>query len=94
MHERAERLPGGLVTLDDRLEREFELRLSESSTLAFRVAYSVLRQREDAEDVAQDAFAKAYRPGRRRRRRPRPDAPPRRGSSRGRSRSTAGRSCR
>lgn len=33
----------------------------ESSTLAFRIAYSVLRHRQDAEDVAQEAFAKAYR---------------------------------
>ncbi|HET9385013.1 MAG TPA: sigma-70 family RNA polymerase sigma factor, partial [Gemmatimonadales bacterium] len=31
------------------------------ATLAFRVAYSVLRHREDAEDVTQEAFAKAYR---------------------------------
>ncbi|PYR05186.1 MAG: hypothetical protein DMF99_29270 [Acidobacteria bacterium] len=30
-------------------------------TLAFRIAYGVLRRREDPEDVAQDAFAKAYR---------------------------------
>ena len=60
MHERAERL-AGFVSLDDDLEREFEARLAESSTLAFRVAFSVLRQREDAEDVAQEAFAKAYR---------------------------------
>ena len=43
------------------LAREFEGRLVESSTLAVRVAYSVLRNREDAEDVAQEAFAKAYR---------------------------------
>src|SRR5260370_26264859 len=42
-------------------DREFEARLAESSILAFRVAFSVLRQREDAEDVAQDAFAKAHR---------------------------------
>jgi RNA polymerase sigma-70 factor (ECF subfamily) len=61
MHERADRLPAGLVTFDDELEREFEARLVESSTLAFRVAFGVLRHREDAEDVAQDAFAKAYR---------------------------------
>src|SRR6187431_422554 len=60
MHERADRL-AGLVTVDQELEREFELRLVESSTLAFRVAFSVLRQREDAEEVAQEAFAKAYR---------------------------------
>src|SRR5678816_813087 len=62
MHERIDRLPATLVTADpDELEREFEVRLVESSTLAFRVAFSVLRHREDAEDVAQDAFAKAYR---------------------------------
>ena len=61
MHERADRLAGGFVGVDGELEREFEARLVESSTLAFRVAYSVLRQREDAEDVAQEAFAKAYR---------------------------------
>ena len=61
MHERAERLAGSLVTADLALEREFEARLADSSRLAFRVAFSVLRQREDAEDVAQEAFAKAYR---------------------------------
>jgi RNA polymerase sigma-70 factor (ECF subfamily) len=49
------------VSVDDHLEREFEARLVESSTLAFRIAYSVLRHRQDAEDVAQEAFAKAYR---------------------------------
>jgi RNA polymerase sigma-70 factor (ECF subfamily) len=61
MHERADRLVGGFVGVDRELDREFETRLVESSTLAFRVAYSVLRHREDAEDVAQEAFAKAYR---------------------------------
>jgi RNA polymerase sigma-70 factor, ECF subfamily len=61
MHERADRLAADLVTVDDGLAREFEDRLVESSRLAFRVAFSVLRQREDAEDVAQEAFAKAYR---------------------------------
>src|SRR5665213_3441498 len=61
MHEFVDRLAGGLVTEDRELEQEFEARLIESSTLAFRVAYGVLRQREDAEDVAQEAFAKAYR---------------------------------
>jgi RNA polymerase sigma-70 factor (ECF subfamily) len=49
------------VSVDQNLEHEFEARLLESSTLAFRVAFSVLRHREDAEDVAQEAFAKAYR---------------------------------
>jgi RNA polymerase sigma-70 factor (ECF subfamily) len=61
MHERADRLASTFVTVDEALAREFEIRLVESSTLAFRVAFSVLRQREDAEDVAQEAFAKAYR---------------------------------
>ena len=60
MHERAAQWTG-LVSLEAELEREFEARLSESSTLAFKVAFSVLRHREDAEDVAQEAFAKAYR---------------------------------
>src|SRR6187397_3537185 len=61
MHERADRLASTFVTVDEDLAREFENRLVESSTLAFRVAFSVLRHREDAEDVAQDAYAKAYR---------------------------------
>jgi RNA polymerase sigma-70 factor, ECF subfamily len=54
-------LVGDFVTVDRTLEQEFEARLVESSTLAFRVAYGVLRQRQDAEDVAQEAFVKAYR---------------------------------
>ena len=66
MHDRAE-LASRLhpwdhsLTVNADLAREFEVRLVESSTLAVRVAYSVLRNREDAEDVAQEAFAKAYR---------------------------------
>src|SRR5512141_1318417 len=60
MHELADRL-AGVVGVDRELEREFETRLVESSTLAVRIAFSVLRHREDAEDVAQEAFAKAYR---------------------------------
>jgi RNA polymerase sigma-70 factor, ECF subfamily len=62
MHGFADRMAGGFVEVNDAaLEREFEARLVESSTLAFRVAYGVLRHREDAEDVAQEAFVKAYR---------------------------------
>lgn len=61
MQESASRYPGALVSLEADLEREFEDRLRESSALAVRVAFGVLRQREDAEDVAQEAFAKAYR---------------------------------
>jgi RNA polymerase sigma-70 factor (ECF subfamily) len=40
---------------------EFEQRLADSSQLAFRVALGVLHNREDAEDVAQEAFIRAYR---------------------------------
>jgi RNA polymerase sigma factor (sigma-70 family) len=61
MHESASRPFESLVTLDADLEQEFELRLRESSSLAVRVAYSVLRHRQDAEEVAQEAFTKAYR---------------------------------
>ena len=61
MNVRAWAPPLPIVTAEDDLEREFEARLAESSRLAFRVAYGVLRHREDAEDVAQEAFAKAYR---------------------------------
>jgi RNA polymerase sigma-70 factor, ECF subfamily len=61
MDERTEQLPASLVTVDDELAREFETRLAETSTLAFRVAYGVLRHRQDAEDVAQEAFVKAHR---------------------------------
>jgi len=43
------------------LEREFETRLADSSGLAFRVARGVLRNSADAEEVAQEAFLKAYR---------------------------------
>jgi RNA polymerase sigma-70 factor (ECF subfamily) len=37
-----------------------EERLRESSDLAVRVAYGVVRHRQDAEEVAQEAFARAY----------------------------------
>lgn len=61
MQEYIHRFPGTLTGVADELDREFERLLVESSTLAFRVAYGVLRQREDAEDVAQEAFIKAHR---------------------------------
>jgi RNA polymerase sigma-70 factor (ECF subfamily) len=61
MHELVDRLAGPLVTADEALSREFEARLADSSALAIRVAYSVLRQQQDAEDVAQEAFARAHR---------------------------------
>jgi RNA polymerase sigma-70 factor (ECF subfamily) len=61
MYGRVDRLAGAFVDRKAMLEREFELRLAESSTLAVRVAFAVVRRREDAEDVAQEAFARAYR---------------------------------
>lgn len=61
MQEYIDRLPDTLTGVADELDLEFERLLVESSTLAFRVAYGVLRQREDAEDVAQEAFIKAHR---------------------------------
>jgi RNA polymerase sigma-70 factor (ECF subfamily) len=48
------------VTPDDARADEFEARLHESTTLAFRVAYGVLRHRQDAEDVAQEALVRAF----------------------------------
>jgi RNA polymerase sigma-70 factor (ECF subfamily) len=61
MNDLAGDYPGTLVSVDEGLAREFEDRLRDSGALAFRVAYSVLRHREDAEDVAQETLAKAYR---------------------------------
>jgi RNA polymerase sigma-70 factor (ECF subfamily) len=59
VREWAQPLP--IVTSDEDARQDFEQRLADSSRLVYRVAYSVLRQREDAEDVAQEAFARAYR---------------------------------
>jgi len=53
--------PGTVVTAESRRYRDFEERLRDCSSLAVNVAYGVLRNRADAEDVAQDAFAKAFR---------------------------------
>jgi RNA polymerase sigma-70 factor (ECF subfamily) len=61
MHDQVDRLDGCLVSMDEDLEREFEARLGDSLTLAFRIAFGVLRHREDAEDVAQEAFIRAHR---------------------------------
>ncbi len=51
---------GALVTTDETVDGRFQERLRDSSALAFRVAYGVLRHRQDAEDVAQDALVKAH----------------------------------
>ena len=60
MNEAAGQFPGILVSLDRTLEQEFERQVRASADLAVRVAFSVLRRREDAEEAAQEAFAKAY----------------------------------
>jgi len=60
MHEYTEGICGSILSMEHDLKREFEILLTESSKLAFRVAYSVLRHTENAEDVAQEAFTKAY----------------------------------
>lgn len=44
-----------------RPEEEFDVRLPGCCRLAFRVAFAVLRQREEAEDVAQETALRAYR---------------------------------
>jgi len=41
--------------------REFEERLAECGSLAFRVARGILRNTADAEDVAQEALLRAYK---------------------------------
>ena len=43
------------------LRREFEQRLEECGTLAFRIARGVLHNTADAEDVAQEAMLRSYR---------------------------------
>ncbi|MGH9401778.1 MAG: RNA polymerase sigma factor [Terriglobia bacterium] len=51
------------IAVDSRAlpEAEFEERLRECCRLAFRVAFAVLRRREEAEDVAQDTLLRAHR---------------------------------
>jgi RNA polymerase sigma-70 factor (ECF subfamily) len=56
--------PGILVNarLDEvGIDREFEQAVRETADLAVRVAFGVLRRKEDAEEVAQEAFVRAYR---------------------------------
>ncbi|MGH9372085.1 MAG: RNA polymerase sigma factor [Vicinamibacterales bacterium] len=55
--------PGLFVTVgtdEAALEREFERAVRETADLAVRVAFSVLRRKEDAEEVAQEGFTRAY----------------------------------
>jgi len=50
-----------IVSGEDRAEREFTELAGASSTLAFRVAWSVVRNRADAEEIAQEALLRAHR---------------------------------
>ena len=61
MNEDSVWLTGSDVGMAEDLDQEFEAQLVESSRLAFRVAYGVLRHREDAEDIGQEALTRAYR---------------------------------
>ena len=58
-------LAGSAVTADAspvrELDHEFEQRLADCPTLAYRVALGVLRNPTEAEDVAQEAMLRAYR---------------------------------
>src|SRR5215475_15397901 len=48
-----------MLDLNVRLERQFGETIDQSWALAYHVTLSILRSREDAEDVAQDALVKA-----------------------------------
>jgi len=61
MNDWVARWPDRVVKAVPDLDRDFEDRVGDSSRLAFGIAYGVLRNREDAEEVAQEAFARAYR---------------------------------
>lgn len=60
MNERVAGWPDRAVTTDRSVDADFEARVADSTRLAFGVAYGVLRNREDAEEVAQEAFARAH----------------------------------
>jgi RNA polymerase sigma-70 factor (ECF subfamily) len=51
--------PNHATPIDLEPELAFEERVADSAELAFRVAFGVLRHRQDAEDVAQEALFRA-----------------------------------
>jgi RNA polymerase sigma-70 factor (ECF subfamily) len=61
MRDHAEQWVGSVLRVDHDLERAFEAAMNDSLSLVFRVAFGVLRHRADAEDVTQEALARAYR---------------------------------
>lgn len=60
MNERVHILRADPMNRASDLREELERQLPDLSHLAFRVAYGVLRQREDAEDVAQEALVRTF----------------------------------
>lgn len=52
---------GWTVSVSDEDVREFEQRLRECHRVVYQVAFGVLRDCADAEEIAQDAFLRAYR---------------------------------
>lgn len=62
-------LPGSRACMDNRISRtnadefedEFSARVAENQRRVFHIAYGVLGNRADAEDVAQETFLRAYR---------------------------------
>jgi RNA polymerase sigma-70 factor (ECF subfamily) len=53
--------PECALSQDESLAREFEQRLADCPKLAYRVAFGVLHNPAEAEDVAQEAMLRAYR---------------------------------
>jgi RNA polymerase sigma-70 factor (ECF subfamily) len=51
------------MTVHESREIQFEALVDAQSRFVFRVAYAVLRNRDDAEDVVQETFLKLYRNG-------------------------------
>ncbi len=49
------------ASVNDERVSEFEQRLRECHRLVYQVAFGVLRDRADAEEIAQDTFLRAYR---------------------------------
>jgi RNA polymerase sigma factor (sigma-70 family) len=61
MHDDVAELAGGFVTADRTADQDVRSAAGRIFHARVRVAYSVLRHRQDAEDIAQEAFVRAYR---------------------------------
>ncbi len=54
-------MPSEVLTLAQKAEDRLEAAVREHSRLVYRIAYSVLRDREDAEDATQETFLRVLR---------------------------------